>query len=100
MVSREGQRAQEEKKLFLKTIQEKDGHILKLEKEIRFLTTILSYWKPLDEINREFPRDNSELPLSREHSGGVADSIDVRFRPISPVKRDSIDSERMNQISP
>ncbi len=27
------------------------NYIAKLEKEVGFLTTILSYWKPIDEIN-------------------------------------------------
>ena len=32
-------------------LEDKNDKISKCEKEIAYLTTLLSYWKPLDEIN-------------------------------------------------
>ena len=42
-----------EKEIFDRTLIEKESKIEKLEKEVAYLSTLLSYWKPVDEANKE-----------------------------------------------
>jgi AAA+ ATPase superfamily predicted ATPase len=46
--SMEDKRFKAEKDIFDRTIHERDIRIQKLEKEVAYLSTLLTYWKPLD----------------------------------------------------
>ena len=46
----EDKRFKAEKDIFDRTLHEKDIRIQKLEKEGAYLSTLLTYWKPLDEL--------------------------------------------------
>ena len=59
-----------ERVIFRKEIQEKSEHITKLEKEVAYLTTLLSYWKPLDEANH--------LAAQKAMSGNDDDHSDTK----------------------
>ena len=58
---KEERRAEEERLQFAKALEDKDKDILKLEKEIRYLSNLLTYWKPLDGMNREMSFEASEI---------------------------------------
>ena len=49
--------------MFDRTPVEKDQKIRSLEKEVAYLSTLLTYWKPLDELNKELGsrKDDSRL---------------------------------------
>ena len=49
--------------MFDRTLVEKDQKIRNLEKEVAYLSTLLTYWKPLDELNKELGsrKDDSRL---------------------------------------
>ena len=49
--------------MFDRTLVEKDQKIRSLEKEVAYLSTLLTYWKPLDELNKELGsrKDDSRL---------------------------------------
>lgn len=49
---------------------EKNTHIEKLEKEIRFLSTLLSYWKPVDEVG-ERGKNQKQSDSRSEQSEGM-----------------------------
>jgi hypothetical protein len=42
------QKLEKEKIIFEKVLEDKNITIAKLEKEVAYLTTLMSYWKPLD----------------------------------------------------
>jgi hypothetical protein len=60
--------AKVEKAMFERTIREKNVVIEKLEKEIGYLTTLLSYWKPLDELDRMDKGDLTSSQLNKTSS--------------------------------
>jgi hypothetical protein len=42
------EKLEKEKNIFGKALEDKNISIAKLEKEVAYLTTLMSYWKPLD----------------------------------------------------
>jgi hypothetical protein len=66
----EEKRYKAEKDIFDRALAEKEVRVQKLEKEIAYLSTLLTYWKPLDELkDYNIPNDTSfhqDLPEKEE----------------------------------
>lgn len=85
--------------LFNTEINNKNAHIVKLEKEIGYLSTLLSYWKPLDEQeDLRTAVKNKEQPIQHQDSLMLPETIVGRNRAIS-FRKETMQESQMSVMS-